>query len=335
MRKFFLLLLCTLFIAESFGQYATLFKDCKYRGQSRVLYPGRYSLDQVGFRGSSLSSIRIPRGLKVVLYDGYQPGTGEKVRFTGDVECLGGGWNDRARSVVIEYDNTGGNAGYNNNSYNNNNYNNSRPTYPVYPSYGGAGGAQVLVYEDCSFRGYSSALAPGRYDVRSMGIRNDAISSLRIPSGYSVTVYRDAGFRGESQTYYANVYCVSGKWNDEISSIIVRGPGGNVPDNNYNQAPANNADFFQPPPSYSGVMIYVDSWYRGNHTSFYEGYHDLRYGNFQGNISSISVQQGYRVIVYDDVNFRGRSTVFSSSVPNLSSLGWNDRIRSLQVIRSY
>jgi hypothetical protein len=328
MRKTFLLLISLFCLSEAFSQYATLFKDCKYRGQSRVLYPGRYSLDQVGFAGGSLSSIRIPRGLKVVVYDGYQPGTGDKIRFTGDVECLGSGWNDRARSVVIEYDNTGGNPGYNNNN---------QPNYNVYPSYGGSSGAQVMVYEDCSFHGYSSALSPGRYDVRAMGVHNDAISSLRIPSGYSVTVYRDAGFRGESQTYYANVYCVSGKWNDEISSIVVRGPGGYVPENNYNnnQGQANNVDFFQPAPSYNGVMVYMDSWYKGGHTAFYEGYHDLRYGNFRGNISSISIQQGYRVIVYDGENYRGKSSVFTSSVPNLSSLGWNDRIRSLQVVRNY
>jgi len=419
MRKTCLLLVSMLFLSYAYSQSVTLYEDCNYRGGSRTLSPGRYSLDRVGFGGGRLSSFRVPRGLKLVLYDGNEPGTGSKMRYESDMACLSRDWNDRARSILIEYENSGGG---NNNSGN----------YPVYPSYGGSGGARVILYEDCSLMGNSAGLGPGSYDTRDMRIRNDAISSIRIPSGYSVTVFKDGGFRGQSQTYYSNVYCMDGRWTDQVSSIIIRGPGENssnsnnyypsggsssgdrvevfeecnfrgsrgefkpgsyktgylivrndrissmrIPrgfrviafenddfkgnrrtftgdqycldgqwndkissivvegpggSNNYN----NNADYFQQNQSnnnYSGVAVYWDSWYRGDHVIFNPGYHDLRNGNIAGNISSMSIQPGYRVTVYDDFNFRGRSQTFTSSVANLSTFGWNDRIRSVIVSR--
>jgi hypothetical protein len=111
--------------------------------------------------------------------------------------------------------------------------------------------------------------------------------------------------------------------------MVVEGPGGSG-------SGGSNTGVFPPttPPTLSGVVVYRDSWYRGEHTSFYSGYHDLRYGNFQGNISSLAIEPGFRVTVYDDFNFRGRSATFTSSVSNLSSLGWNDRIRSMLVTRN-
>jgi hypothetical protein len=375
----------------------------------------------MGFGNNGISSLRIPSGLKVMLYDGYEPGTGNKVRYTGDVKCLPSDWNDRAQSVVIEADNTGSSSG-----------NNQGGNYPVYPSYGSSGGPQVILYEDCSLMGHNVGLNPGRYDTRAMGIRNDAISSMRIPKGYSVTVYKEGGFRGDNQTFYANVFCMDGRWNDQVSSLEIRGPGGSGSSSNYPSYPSNsgssgdkvrvydqcnfggasgalpsgryksgyllvgndrisslriprgfrvtvyenddfngysrtftgdqycldgqwnnvissmviegpggsNNDFFEHSGSndgngYSGVNVYSDSWYRGNHTVFGQGYHDLRNGSLQANISSLSIQQGFRVTVYEDFNYRGRSQTFTSSVPNLSVFGWNDKIRSILVTGNY
>jgi hypothetical protein len=422
MRKTSLFLFFFLAFSYAYSQSVTLYQDCNYRGGSRTLSPGRYSLDRIGFGGGTLSSFRVPRGLKLVLYDGNEPGTGSKMRYESDMACLSRDWNDRARSILIEYDNSGGG---NSNAGNN---------YPVYPSYGGSNGAQVILYEDCSLMGNNGSLSPGSYDTRDMRIRNDAISSIRIPRGYSVTVFRDGGFRGESQTYYSNVYCLDGRWTDQISSVIVRGPGDNsggsnnypsggsssgdrvqvfedcdyrgnrgefrpgsyktgylivkndrissmrIPrgfrviafenddfkgnrrtftgdqycldgawndkissmvvegpgggSNNYNDDYNSSNNNYNNYNNYNGITVYMDSWYRGDHVVFNNGYHDLRNGNLQANISSMSIQPGYRVTVYDDFNFRGRSQTFTGSVPNLSGLGWNDRIRSIIVSRN-
>jgi hypothetical protein len=422
MRKVVFLLFLTMTMLSGFSQVVNLYYDCNYRGRSQTLGPGRYNLDQVNFGSGQLSSLRIGQGLKAVLYDDPTPGQGQKIRLTSDISCLGRDWNDRARSILIEYDNTNDNGGY--------------PTQqpqqpPVYPSYGS--GAQVIIFEDCGLRGNNVNLSPGRYDSHAMGLRNDVISSIRIPSGYSITVFKEGGFRGESMTFYSNVYCLDGRMNDQISSIIVNGPGGNnyPPSNNNNQdissqkviiydlcnyggqsvplntgrynynsmglpndrisairiprgysvtayssgdfrGPSvtftydisclngnwnnqisslivqgpggsnnNNNGSYQPPytpPSnngFNGATVYVASWFRGEHGVYGEGRFDLRNSPLKTNISSISIQPGYRVTVYEEFGFRGRSQTFTSSVVNLQGYGWNDNIRSFEVRRSY
>ena len=57
--------------------------------------------------------------------------------------------------------------------------------------------------------------------------------------------------------------------------------------------------------------------------------------SLKSNISSLSIQPGYRVTVFEDFGFKGRSMTFSSSTANLAGLGWNDNIRSFIVFRPY
>ena len=57
---------------------------------------------------------------------------------------------------------------------------------------------------------------------------------------------------------------------------------------------------------------------------------------FSGRTSSIRIYGRAVVTVWDDANFRGHTTVFSQSVPDLGqvrleSKSWSDRISSLQV----
>lgn len=84
------------------AQPATLYADNDYRGQSLPLYPGTYnSLSAMGFPDRSLSSIQIPGGYRVVLYD--QPNLrGASYTLTSSRMSLNLiGWNDRASSIAI------------------------------------------------------------------------------------------------------------------------------------------------------------------------------------------------------------------------------------------
>ena len=221
MKKILFLLLFWITAISGFSQGALIYQDCNYRGKSQLLRPGRYNLDQIGFGAFQASSIKLYAGYKVVMYNSNEPGEGDrKIRLTTSVPCFGSDWNDKVGSIVVEVDNTNqGSGGYN-----------PPNQQPTYPSYGN--GPQVILYEDCSLRGNNRNLVPGRYNRREMGLNNDAISSLRIPSGYSVTLYKDEDFRGGSQTFYANVYCLNSSWNDQASSIVISGPGNNY-NNNY------------------------------------------------------------------------------------------------------
>ncbi|HEX5668945.1 MAG TPA: beta/gamma crystallin-related protein, partial [Chitinophagaceae bacterium] len=102
----------------------------------------------------------------------------------------------------------------------------------------------------------------------------------------------------------------------------------NYNNNNYNNNYSGNS-------SYNGVTVYVASWFKGEHAVYGEGRFDLRNSSLKSNISSLSIQPGYRVTVFEDYDFRGRSMTFSSSTANLAGLGWNDNIRSFIVFRPY
>jgi hypothetical protein len=80
----------------------------------------------------------------------------------------------------------------------------------------------VIVFEHSGFGGADFTLAPGNYDSTDLRARgmNDRISSLVVPSGFSVTVYTD-DFSGPSAVYSADQSYVGDALNDRISSIVI------------------------------------------------------------------------------------------------------------------
>ena len=68
-------------------------------------------------------------------------------------------------------------------------------------------------------------------DIYRSGLRNDVVSSLVVPRGYTVVLYNGYGFDGETQRFYGKyqndatqeLQCVNvhGKHNDKLSSLRV------------------------------------------------------------------------------------------------------------------
>jgi len=83
----------------------------------------------------------------------------------------------------------------------------------------------ATVYKDCSYGGYAVGLNPGTYTLSQMnalGILNDDISSLKVTSGYKVTLYQDDNFGGSTLVLTADDDClVNNGWNDMASSIKI------------------------------------------------------------------------------------------------------------------
>ena len=84
------------------------------------------------------------------------------------------------------------------------------------------------------------------------------------------------------------------------------------------------------------VCVYRDIHYQGVEQCYRSGDSISTLQGMNGQPSSIRIYGRASVTVYDDPNFRGHSTVFTSSVPDLGqvrleSKTWNDRIQSLQV----
>ena len=87
----------------------------------------------------------------------------------------------------------------------------------------------VTLAQDCNFAGYNVGLGVGNYtlsQLQARGINNDDISSLRVQSGYTVTLYQDDNFGGSSIAKTADDSClVDDGWNDAVSSVRVAAVG--------------------------------------------------------------------------------------------------------------
>jgi hypothetical protein len=82
-------------------------------------------------------------------------------------------------------------------------------------------GSKVLIYSDENYQGASQELVEGNYDINSLTIGNDTLSSLKIPQGIKVTLYEHAGFSGRSKMFTEDTPWVGDDFNDLTSSIKV------------------------------------------------------------------------------------------------------------------
>jgi len=84
------------------------------------------------------------------------------------------------------------------------------------------------------------------------------------------------------------------------------------------------------------VCVYKDIQFQGAEECFYPGDSVATIPGLNGQVSSIRINGSASVTVYDSANFRGHSTTFSTSMPDLgqvrlNSKSWSDHIQSLQV----
>jgi chitinase len=90
---------------------------------------------------------------------------------------------------------------------------------------GGNPTGPVVVYKDCSYSGTSVGLTTGSYtraQLIAKGVNDDEISSLKVQSGYKVTLYWDDNFTGSSLVKTGDDDClVDDGWNDKVTSLVV------------------------------------------------------------------------------------------------------------------
>lgn len=83
----------------------------------------------------------------------------------------------------------------------------------------------ATVYKDCPYAGAAVGLKEGDYttaQLRALGMENDAISSLKVNSGYEVQLFMDDNFTGAAVVRSGEISCFDGTWNDKVSSLKVR-----------------------------------------------------------------------------------------------------------------
>ncbi|HEY6062290.1 MAG TPA: hypothetical protein VIV35_01705, partial [Chitinophagaceae bacterium] len=170
----------------------------------------------------------------------------------------------------------------------------------------------VTLYEDCNYSGKSKFLEAGTYTMYQMKMDNDKLSCMQIPAGMKVTIYQDDNFRGRSKTFYNNIACLEGEWNDMASSIVVE---------NQNIRPGYGQNDY--------VVFYNDCYNKGYSQSLRPGrYRGNELGNLKYNISSFTIYGNLRVRTY--INNEGLSGYSITHDASESCLGSseNDKIGS-------
>lgn len=178
----------------------------------------------------------------------------------------------------------------------------------------GAGAQQyVSLFEDCQYGGRRFYLAPGSYRLFQIQIGNDRLSSLQVPSGLRVTIYKDDNFQGGSRTISSDMPCLEAEWNNQASSLVVEATG-----------PVYNANEY--------VVFYNDCGQRGFSRTLRPGtYSGVDLGELKYNISSFAIFGNLQVKVYvNREDAAGFNTIFARSETCLSS-NFNDRIGSLVI----
>jgi hypothetical protein len=168
-----------------------------------TLGAGSYKLKDIldlKIPNDAITSIKIPPGYKVTAYEHnyHWDNPGNSVTFTTDTPYVGDLMYRKISSLVIQYN----------------------------PKDAG-----VVVYADRDFQ--SKAWKPvrlfeGEYDlgrIQSLGIKNDDISSIKIPPGYIVTVYEHnywQPYPGLSTTFTSDTPYVGDVFDPIISSLRIK-----------------------------------------------------------------------------------------------------------------
>ena len=173
----------------------------------------------------------------------------------------------------------------------------------------------VTLYRDCNYSGKKHILEAGTYSLYQMKIENDKLSCIQIPAGMKVTIYTDDNFKGRSKTYYNNIACLDGEWNDMASSIVVE---------NQNVQPGYGQSDY--------VVFYSDCYSKGYSLSLRPGnYYGSQLGSLKYNISSFTIYGNLRVKTYiNNEGLSGYSIIHDASESCLGS-SENDKIGSLVI----
>jgi hypothetical protein len=83
----------------------------------------------------------------------------------------------------------------------------------------------VIIYGNRNYQGCSQKLIPGMYSMGDLLIRG-CLSSLKVPAGTRVTLYKYADFTGMKKLFITDTSWVGDDFFDKTCSIIVESLSG-------------------------------------------------------------------------------------------------------------
>lgn len=229
-----------------------------FTGSFQAFGPGLYNMSQLTIGNDAIRSIRVPDGWRVTLY--HDANFSGKTRvLTSDCQELGT-MSGQVSSILVEM-----------------------------PPWG------ATLCTDANYSGTSRVFSPGRYaSLSRLGYKNDALSSVKVPTGWRVTLFVDANFQGNMTVLTsdcANLKTLSA--NDSTSSVVVE------------QAPLGQ------------VVLFKDANYKGDSLVLTPGKYDQSYlssKGFDNAISSIKVPPNWTVLLYGNPGFSGSSQTLTADL---------------------
>ena len=99
----------------------TIYSECGFRGQAKAVRIGEHSkIDNLGFPNDQVSSIRVPNGYDVIIYEDSKF-RGAYARLNQDIECFDRSWDNAVSSIRVSRASGGAynpNPGYSSQRYN-------------------------------------------------------------------------------------------------------------------------------------------------------------------------------------------------------------------------
>lgn len=272
-----------------------LYKDANFQGESKAI---TQTMNWVGDDWNDLiSSIRIPSGYIVEVFsDSYFAGESMILKSDWDITQPNQmGWNDKISSIKVT----------------------APVVTPLNVTNSASASADVILYKDADFKGESRTITT---DVDWVGYDwNDCISSIRVPAGYSVQVYFDSYYGGQTmimgQSWSSTMEEGNGLWNDQISSIkIIKNP---------TAIPANK----------SAVVLYKGRDFTGESRTITTDV-DWLGDVWNDQISSIQIPAGYKVQIFWDSYYGGTSVILQGNANfyKTANANWEKQVSSIKII---
>ena len=323
---------------------AILYADKDYGGSSISLGEGNYTQEELAkydFNVKEISSLKVTKGFKITLYENANF-TGNSKSWTTDASFVGEDWNDKACSVRIEPNGKSGLSGNfkikNRNSgkfldLDNNKTDNN--TAIVQFDDEGVDASQTWTFTEVM-------KGKGVYSICSYGNKNRGMDVVDFSkdNGAQVQLYDYLGNTHQQfilydcgEGYYQLVARNSGKVVEIPQSSKGNGEWIKIYDNNgtHTQQWAVVENRYD---EASAVTLYTDKGYKGKAVTLSEGEYNLSrmglYNLKDNDMSSLKVTPGFKVTIYEDDNFKGKSKSYIAS-ESFVGADWNDKMSSLTV----
>ena len=330
--------------AHADNPVATFYSDIDYKGKAVDLPEGEFllsSLQSYGITNDDISSLKVKSGFKVVVYENDGFG-GKSKSYTASTANMGSEWNKRVSSIKIEPNGKSGLSGnfkiMNRNSgkyldLDNNKTDNN--TAIVQFDDEGVDASQTWTFTEVMN-------GKGVYSICSYGNKNRGmdVADFSKENGAQVQLYDYLGNPHQQfilydcgEGYYQLVARNSGKVVEIPQSSKGNGEWIKIYDNNgtHTQQWAVVENRYD---EASAVTLYTDKDYKGKAVTLSEGEYNLSrmglYNLKDNDMSSLKVTPGFKVTIYEDDNFNGKSKSYTAS-ESFVGAEWNDKMSSLKV----